>query len=203
VNFNSLWFLFPGGPQERAIKSESQLKVQYYQNKMDGRIEEPVNGKRDIPEKFKTIPMSNKKIEAWKVQVGIGKTIFVASNVKIIPPVVDSIVTNLCKIDLINYARVTKEDIYASNEIKIIGRTKMPVSTPGHPSAVGVHLILDFIFGGIQFFEITSVSKGYGEKMVKAVVTAIPDNWEAAVVMDYSEGFWDKMSEKYDRIVML
>jgi hypothetical protein len=70
---------------------------------MDGRIEEPVNDKRDIPEKFKTIPMSNKKIEAWKVQVGIGKTIFVASNVKIIPPVVDSIVTNLCKIDLINY----------------------------------------------------------------------------------------------------
>ena len=37
----------------------------------------------------------------------------------------------------------------------------MPVSTPGHPFAVGVHLILDFIFDGIQFFEITSVVKGY------------------------------------------
>jgi hypothetical protein len=47
------------------------------------------------------------------------------------------------------------------------------------------------------------VVKGYGEKMVNAVVTAIPDDWEAAVVMDYSEGFWDRMSEKYDRIVML
>jgi hypothetical protein len=79
----------------------------------------------------------------------------------------------------------------------------MPVSTPGHPSAVGVHLILDFIFDGIQFFEITSVVKGYGEKMVKAAVTAIPDEWEAAVVMDSSYGFWDRMSEKYDRIVKL
>ena len=147
--------------------------------------------------------MSNKKIEAWKVHVAKGKTIFVATNVKSIHPVAGSIVTNLCKIDLINYVRITKEDIYASNEIKIIGRTKMPVSTPGHPSAVGVHLILDFIFDGIQFFEITSVVKGYGEKMVKAVVTAIPDDWEAAVVMDYSGGFWDRMAEKYDRIVML
>jgi len=47
--------------------------------------------------------MSNKKIEAWKVHVGKGKTIFVATNVKSIHPVVDSIVANLCKIDLINY----------------------------------------------------------------------------------------------------
>ena len=147
--------------------------------------------------------MSNKKIEAWKVQVGKGKTIFVATKVKTIHPVVDAIVKNFCKIDLLNYIRVTKEDIYASNEIKIIGRTKMPVSTPGHPSAVGVHLILDFIFDGIQFFEITSAVQGYGEKMVNAVVTAIPDDWDAAVVMDWSDGFWDRMSEKYDRIVML
>jgi len=147
--------------------------------------------------------MSNNELEAWKVQVAKGKSIFVASNVKSIHPVVDRIVKNLCQIDLINYVRVSKEDIYASNEIKIIGRTKMPVSTPDHPSAVGVHLILDFIFDGIQFFEITSAVKGYGEKMVKAVVTAIPDDWEAAVVMDWSDGFWDRMSEKYDRIVLL
>ena len=87
--------------------------------------------------------MSSKKIEAWKIQVAKDKSIFVASNVKSIHPVVDRIVTNLCKINLINYVRVTKEDIYASDEIKIIGRTKMPVSTPGHPSAIGVHLILN------------------------------------------------------------
>ena len=147
--------------------------------------------------------MSSKKIEVWKIQAAKGKSIFVASNVNSIHSVVDSIVTNFFKIDLINYVRVTKEDIYASNEIKIIGRTKMPVSSPGHPSAVGVHLILDFRLDGIQFFEMTSAVKGYGEKMVKAVVTAIPDDWEAAVVMDYSGGFWNRMTEKYDRIVKL
>jgi hypothetical protein len=99
--------------------------------------------------------------------------------------------------------RVTKGDISASNEIKIIGRTKLPISTPGHPSAVGVHIILDFITDEIQFFEITSAIKGYGEKMVRAVMTAIPDDWEAAVVMDWSEGFWDRMVEKYDNILIL
>ena len=177
------------------------MKVHYLRHKVDDRIEEPIRSAN--PEELQSITMSNKKIEVWKVQVGKGKTILVATNVKSIHPVVDRIVANLCKIDLINYVRVTKEDIYASNEIKIIGRTKMPVSTPGHPSAVGVHLIIDFILGGIQFFEITSAEKGYGEKMVKAVVTAIPDDWEAAVVMDYSEGFWNRMSEKYDKIVML
>jgi hypothetical protein len=170
---------------------------------MDDRIEEPVNNNRDIPERVQSILMSNKKIEAWKVQVAKEKSIFVASNVESIHPVVDRIVTNFFKIDLIKYIRVTKEDLYASNEIKIIGRTKMPVTTPGHRSAVGVHLILDFIFDGIHFFEITSVVKGYGEKMVKAVVTAIPDDWEAAVVMDWSDGFWDRMSAKYDRIALL
>jgi hypothetical protein len=170
---------------------------------MDDGIEEPGNDIRKNPEKLQSIPMNSKKIEAWKIQIAKDKSIFVASNVKSIHPVVDRIVTNLCNIDLINYVRVTKEDIYASNEIKIIGRTKMPVSTPGHPSAVGVHLILEFIFDGIQFSEITSAVKGYGEKMVNVVVTAIPVDWEVAVVMDYSGGFWDRMSEKYDNIVIL
>jgi hypothetical protein len=36
---------------------------------MNDAIKEPVNDNRDIPEKLQSIPMSNKKIEAWKVQV--------------------------------------------------------------------------------------------------------------------------------------
>jgi len=147
--------------------------------------------------------MNNKKIEAWKVQISKGKTIFVATKVKTIHPVVDAIVKNLCEIDLIQYVRVSQEDVQASNEIKIKGRIKIPVSTAGHPSAIGVHLILDFFNNTIQFFEITSAVKGYGEKMVQAVITALPDDWEAAVVMDWSGGFWDRMTEKYDRIVLL
>jgi len=147
--------------------------------------------------------MNSKKIEDWKRQVANGKTIFVATKVKTIHPVVDAIVKNLREIDLIQYVRVSPEDIQASNEIKIKGRIKIPVSTTGHPSVVGVHLILDFTTVTIQFFEITSAVKGYGGKMVRALMTALPDAWEAYVVIDYSEGFWERMAGKYDRIEML
>jgi hypothetical protein len=60
---------------------------------------------RNIPEKLRSIQMSNKKIEAWKVQAGKVKTVFVATNVKNIHPIVDRIVTNLFEINLINYVR--------------------------------------------------------------------------------------------------
>jgi len=62
---------------------------------------------------------------------------------------------------------------------------------------------LNFAPNTIQFSEITSAVKGYDGKMVQAVMTALPDEWEACVVIDYSEGFWDKMAGKYDRIVIL
>ena len=147
--------------------------------------------------------MSNKKIESWKGQFANGKTISVATKVKTIYPAVDAIVNNLCKIDLIQYVRISQEDIQASNEIKIKGRIKMLVSTTGHLSAVGIHLILDFAPNTIQFHEITSAVKGYGDKMVQSVMTALPDEWEAAVVMDWSEGFWERMAEKYEGIEVL
>ena len=46
---------------------------------MDDRIKETVNDNKDIAEKLQSIPMSNKKIEAWKVQVAKDKSIIVAS----------------------------------------------------------------------------------------------------------------------------
>lgn len=147
--------------------------------------------------------MSNKEIEAWKVRTAKEKNILVSTDLKTIHPVVDNIVNQFLKIDRIQYIRVTQTDIQASNNISIKGRTKIPVSKPGHPKSVGVHLIIDVSEKIINFFEITSAIKGYGERIVRAVLASIPDDWEAVVVMDYSEGFWDKMTEKYDRIVIL
>jgi len=112
-------------------------------------------------------------------------------------------VRNLLEIDLIQYLRVSKEDIQASNDTMVRGRTKIPISTQGHPTAVGVHVMLDIHQKAVHFYEITSAVKGYGERMVQAVLKSIPDDWDAAVVMDYSGGFWDKMVKKYDNIVIL
>ena len=147
--------------------------------------------------------MSNKKIEAWKSKFSTEKSIYVATSVKSIHPVVDKIVANLCGIDLIQHVRLAEDYLQASNEIKVRGRIKVPVTTPDHPTAVGVYLLWDFSRNSIYFYELNSAVKGYGEKIVRAVMTAIPNNWEAAVVMDYSGGFWQRMTEKYENILIV
>lgn len=147
--------------------------------------------------------MSKNEIEVWKAHTAKGKEIFVSTKVKTIHPVVDRIVNQLLEIDLIRFVRITQNDLQASSNIAIKGRSKIPISAAGHPTAVGVHLIIDSSENTIQFFEITSAIKGYGKRIVRAIMTSIPDDWEALVIMDYSEGFWDKMTEKYDNIVIV
>ena len=147
--------------------------------------------------------MSNKAIETWKDSSAKGKEIFVAAGVKKILPVIDRIVNRLLEIDRIQYVRVTPSDIQASNDIVIKGKAKIPISTPSHPTATGVHVIFEPDQNTVQFYEITSAVKGYGERIVQAIMTSIPEDWEALVIMDYSDGFWDKMMEKFDKISVL
>jgi len=146
--------------------------------------------------------MAKKAIETWKNRTAKGKDIFLSSRVKSIHPVMDKIVNQLIDIDLIQYVRITENDVQASNEIAIRGRTKIPVSTPGHPTAIGIHLIIDESDKVIQVFEITSAKKGYGNRIVGTVMASIPDDWDVIIIMDYSNGFWDKMSKKYDNIII-
>jgi hypothetical protein len=42
-----------------------------------------------------------------------------------------------------------------------------------------------------QFFEMNSATKGYGGKMVNAVLKDLPEEWDGVVVIDWSDGFWD------------
>lgn len=147
--------------------------------------------------------MNKKEIENWKIQVANGKNIFVAHKVNTIHPVMDSLVRHLFKIDVIQYIRLTQTDIQASSEIAVQGNMKIPISKPGHPSAIGVHLIVQFEFNSIQFYEINSAVKGYGERLVQAVLEAIPESWEVIIVMDWSRGFWDRMAEKYKNIEVI
>ncbi len=59
-----------------------------------------------------------------------------------------------------------------------------PVAAPGHPTATGISLILEEDREEIQFYEITSALKGYGSRMVEAVLNALPKKWKAVVAMD-------------------
>ena len=67
---------------------------------------------------------------------------------------------------------------------------------------VGVELLIDPEISTVQFYSLASSQKGYGRKIVDAVVRGTPDDWNLVVAMDWSGGFWDRMLEIYPRIVV-
>lgn len=79
----------------------------------------------------------------------------------------------------------------------------LPVSKPGDPTAIGISLITEEDREEIHFYEITSAVKGYGSRMVEAVLDALPKKWKAIVVMDWSDGFWKAMRRKHKQILLL
>ena len=116
-------------------------------------------------------------------------------------PVVREIAANLAEIDVIRFVRVTPGFLQASSETN--GARMRPVTNPGHPTAIGVSMIVEEDREEIQFYEITSAIKGYGSRMVEAVLNALPKNWRAVVVMDWSDGFWKAMRRRHKRIVLM
>jgi len=67
---------------------------------------------------------------------------------------------------------------------------------------VGAELLIDPDISTVQFYSLASSEKGYGRKIVDAVVRGTPDDWDIVVVMDWSGGFWNRMIEEYPRIVI-
>ena len=122
--------------------------------------------------------------------------------IKLINPVVDNIAVNLAEIDIIKYITISEDYLRASNEVTP-GRNKIPITKLDHPTAVGISLILELNYKIIQFYEMNSPVKGYGSKMVDAVIRALPEDWSAVVVMDWSRGFWEKMREMHRKLDIL
>ena len=99
--------------------------------------------------------------------------ITVSSTVKAVHPVARQIADNLSAIYAIRFAKISPELLRASSEVSE-GRLETPVTKTGHPTAIGVSLIFDAPYKTVQFYEITSATKGYGAKMVDAVLRALP-----------------------------
>ena len=115
-------------------------------------------------------------------------------------PVVERIAANLANIDIIRIVKVSPGFIQASSEVE--GFHRVPVTKPGHPTAVGVSLIPEPELMEVIFYEITSAVRGYGSRMVEAVMRALPLGWKAVVVMDWSDGFWETMRRRHKRLVV-
>ena len=129
-------------------------------------------------------------------------TITVSKKIKTLHPVVGNIANNLARIKPIRFIRISPDFLQASSEVTK-GRVKIPITKPEHPTAIGLSLIIDLAQKDIHFFEMNSPIKGYGGKMVDAVLNDLAKEWSAVVVMDWSDGFWDRMREKHGNLEIL
>lgn len=126
-----------------------------------------------------------------------GKEIWALKKIKTVDPIVMNCVRELSKLEPLKFIKITVDGILASN-ITEGDMGRKPIAKPFHPAAIGVHLIYDFQYKTMEFYEINSASKGWGDKIVGAALRTLPYDWHPTIVMDYSDGFWEKMRSKYN-----
>lgn len=131
-----------------------------------------------------------------------GKRIFKATNVKKFHPLFLDLAESLSHIDILHFIKIYKDRLCASNLLSN-DKKKHPVTTMNQDGVIGVELLIDQEDKTVQFCSLSSSPKGYGRKIVDAVVQGTPEGWNVVVVMDWSGGFWDKMIEEYPRIILI
>lgn len=128
-----------------------------------------------------------------------GKQIWVISRVKQLPCEIIEMTFRLADLDFIKYVRICDETLAASSE-NYPNRPKVPITNMNHETAIGVQVLYSLSHKYINFFDINSPIKGNGSKMVDAILKDFPKDWQPTVVMDWSNGFWDRMKEKYHEL---
>lgn len=131
-----------------------------------------------------------------------GKQVWVITKVKELPKEIVTMAKNLADLNFIKYVRISDESLSASSE-NYPNRPKVPITHMNHDTAIGIQILYSTDYKTIDFFDINSPVKGNGSKMVDAILKDLPKDWQPAVVMDWSDGFWDKMKEKYKNIEWL
>lgn len=128
-----------------------------------------------------------------------GKQIWVIARVKRLPVEIIEMAVRLADLEFIKYVRICDETLSTSSE-NYPKRPKVPITNMNHETAIGVKILYSVTYKTIDFFDINSPVKGNGSKIVDAILKVFPADWQPAVVMDWSNGFWDKMKEKYNKI---
>jgi hypothetical protein len=131
-----------------------------------------------------------------------GKQVWVITKVKKLPKEIVTMAKNLADLYFIKYVRISDESLSASSE-NYPNRQKVPITHMNHDTAIGIQILYSTDYKTIDFFDINSPIKGNGSKMVDAILKDLPKDWQPVVVMDWSDGFWDKMKEKYKHIEWL
>ena len=126
-----------------------------------------------------------------------------ASNVRKEHPIYMMVAEGLSEIPQLTYVKIYNGRILASNQLSDNSKKEPIVDIGiGKEGIIGVELLVDEDNQIVQFYAITSSEKGCGETMVRSVVDSVPENWHLAVVMDWSGGFWQVMTERYPRLLV-
>ena len=128
-----------------------------------------------------------------------GKQVWVIGRVKELSLPVVNMALNIVALDFIKYVRICDETLAASSE-NYPNRLKVPMTSMNHETAIGVQILYNLSHKYINFFDINSPIKGNGSKMVDAILKDFPKDWQPTVVMDWSNGFWNRMKEKYNEL---
>jgi hypothetical protein len=109
--------------------------------------------------------------------------------------------TNLAQIPELRYIKIFPERLTASNVLSKDGKKNPVVKVEGE-DIVGVELLIDRSEKVVQFYALTSAIKGCGRMMVEAAIGATPEDWQLAIGIDWSGGFWQKMAQEHPRLVV-
>lgn len=132
----------------------------------------------------------------------IGTQVWVLNKVKELPTEIVKMVKNLAELDFLKFISISDDTFSASSE-NYPNRPKVPVTRSRHETAIGIEILYSSKDKIIDFYDINSPIKGHGGKMVDAIFKDFPQDWQPAIIMDWSNGFWDKMKERHNKVEWL
>ena len=128
-----------------------------------------------------------------------GERIRDARTLRRVEPIHEHLAIALAAIPALRFVKLLPGRLSASNRLSTDGK-KNPVLAVGAEEVRSVELLMDADSHVVQFFAITSAEQGVGRQIVEAVVGATPADWLLAVPMDWSGGFWQRMTRDYPRL---
>ena len=111
------------------------------------------------------------------------------------------IAKTLSTVSQLAQVKIYKEPIKASNLLSDNGKKEQIVNVV-EAFVIGVELLIDEINQVVQFYGITTSEKVCGAEIVSSVVSAVPDDWELVVVIDWRRGLWDVMKNRYPKLMI-
>lgn len=107
----------------------------------------------------------NKNTSIWIQKHCHGKEVRLSKGLRKLDLLQEKMISNLSVIKSLHFIKVKPNAILISSEAD--GFHKNPITRPGHPSAIGIWIELDYSFKILEFVEINWVQFLWNDKFIK------------------------------------